>query len=66
MSYVGYFLSIATCNGILLPKLFGPTVRKKYSCDQEKLLKFEVEGREFFKIFEIIRTSYPKSESDQF
>ena len=26
-------------NGILLPKLFWPTVRKNCSCDQEKLLK---------------------------
>ena len=31
-------------NGILLPKLFLPTVRKK--CDLEKLLKFEAEGSE--------------------
>ena len=36
-------------NGILLPKLFKPTVRKKCSSDQEKLLKFEAEGREFAK-----------------
>ena len=36
-------------NGILLPKLFLPTVRKKCSSDQEKLLKFETEGREFAK-----------------
>ena len=35
---------------ILLPKLFFPTVRKKCSSDQEKLLKFEAEGREFAKI----------------
>ena len=34
-------------NGILLPKLFWPTVRKNCSTDQEKLLKFEAEGREF-------------------
>ena len=33
-------------NGILLPKLFGPTVRKKCPSDREKLLKFEAEGRE--------------------
>ena len=32
-------------NGILLPKLFWPTVRKNCSSDREKLLKFE--GREF-------------------
>ena len=35
--------------GILLPKLFLPTVRKKCSSDGEKLLKFEAEGREFSK-----------------
>ena len=35
--------------GILLPKLFWPTVRKKCSSDPEKLLKFEAEGREFAK-----------------
>ena len=34
-------------NGVLLPKLFWPTVRKKCFSDQEKLLKFEAEGREF-------------------
>ena len=34
-------------NGILFPKLFWPTVRKNCSSDQEKLLKFEAEGREF-------------------
>ena len=37
-------------NGILLPKLFWPTVRKNYSSDREKLLKFEAEGGEFAKI----------------
>ena len=36
-------------NGILLPKLFWPTVRKNCSSDQEKRLKFEAEGREFAK-----------------
>ena len=36
-------------NGILLPKLFWPTVRKNFSADREKLLKFEAEGREFAK-----------------
>ena len=34
-------------HGILLPKLFGPTVRKYCSSNREKLLKFEAEGREF-------------------
>ena len=37
-------------NGILLPKLFWPNVRKKYFSDREKLLKFEAEGREFAKL----------------
>ena len=42
-------LQILQRNGILLPILFWPTVRKKCSIDQEKLLKFEAEGREFAK-----------------
>ena len=33
--------------GILLSKLFSPTVRKDCSSDQEKLLKFKAEGQEF-------------------
>ena len=37
-------------NGILLPKLFWPTVRKNSSSDREKLLKFEAEGQEFAKL----------------
>ena len=36
-------------NGILLPRLFWPTVRKKISSDLEKLLKFEAEGQEVAK-----------------
>ena len=36
-------------NGILLPKLYRPTVRKNCSTDGEKLLKFETEGQEFAK-----------------
>ena len=35
--------------GIFLPKLFWPTVIKNCSSDQEKLLKFEAEGRELAK-----------------
>ena len=35
--------------GILLPKLFWPSMRKKCSSDREKLLKFKAEGREFAK-----------------
>ena len=40
----------------MLPKLFWPTVRKKCSSDQEKLLKFEAEGPRICKHFEISRT----------
>ena len=34
-------------NGILLPKLVRPTLRKNCYSDLEKLLKFEDECREF-------------------
>ena len=37
-------------NGILLPKLFWPTVRNNCSSDREFFLKFKAEGREFSKI----------------
>ena len=37
-------------NGILLPKLFWPTVRKNCYSGREKHLKFEAESREFSKI----------------
>jgi hypothetical protein len=40
-------------NGILLPKLFCPTVSENCSSDRAKLLKFEAEGREFAKHFKI-------------
>ena len=36
-------------SGILLPKLFWPTVRKNCSIDGETLLKFEAEGQKFAK-----------------
>ena len=42
-----FVTKVAFQNGILLPKLFWPKVRKNCSSDQEKLLKFEAEGREF-------------------
>ena len=58
-SYIGWLLnllrpltvllSIHSSNGILLPKLLWPTVRKNCSIDREKLFKFEAEGREFAK-----------------
>ena len=41
---------LASKNCILLPKNFLSTVRKNYSSDREKLLKFEAECREFAKI----------------
>ena len=47
-------------NGILFPKFFWPTVRKKISSDWEKHLKFEAEGRAICKLFEITRTIYSK------
>ena len=54
-------------NGILLPKLFWPTVRKKWTRDWEKLLKFEAEGQEFAKILRKLGTIYSNSErSEQF
>ena len=52
-------------NGILLPKLFSLTVRKKCSSDREKLLRFEAEGREFAKSFNITRTIYSNSERSE-
>ena len=39
-------------NGILLPKLFWPTVRKNCSSDR---LKFEAEGGEFAKILRSLK-----------
>ena len=42
-------LILVSNNGILLLKLFWPTVRKKCSNDLEKLLKSEAEGQEFAK-----------------
>ena len=53
-------------NGILLPKLFWPTVRKNCSSDWEKLLKFEAEDREFAKILRsLFRTIYSNSERSE-
>ena len=42
-------------NGILLSKLFWPTVRTNCSSDREKLLKFEAEGWEFAKILRLLQ-----------
>ena len=43
--------TIENGNGLLLPKLFWPTVGKKCSTDRGKLLKFEAEGLEFARSF---------------
>ena len=51
-------------NGILLPKLLWPNVRKICSSDREKLLKFEAEGQEFAKKIEITRIIYSNSENN--
>ena len=40
-------------NVILLLKLFRPIVRKKYSSDREKRLKFKAEDQEFANILEM-------------
>ena len=37
-------------NGILLTKLFWSTVRKNWSSEREKCLKFEAEGQEFVRL----------------
>ena len=53
--------------GILLPKLFWSTVRKRHSSEQEKLLKFETDCREFAKKIEITWTICSNSEkAEQF
>ena len=41
-------------NGVLLSKLFWPTVRKNCSSDREKNLKFEAEGQEFAKVLRLL------------
>ena len=49
-------------NGILLPKLFWPTVRKNCSSDRSKLLKFEAECREFAKFLRSLERFFSNSE----
>jgi hypothetical protein len=46
-------------NGILLPKLFCPTVRKNCSRDREEPMKFEAEGQEFAKILRSLEQFIP-------
>ena len=54
-------------NGILLPKLFWPTVRKRYSSDREFFLKFRAEGPEFAKCLKSLEQFFlTVSRSEQF
>ena len=53
-SFYLLFRNFSVKNGILLPKLFWPTVRKNCSNDREQFLKFEAEGREFAKFLRSI------------
>ena len=43
----------------MLPKLFWPTIRKNCFSDQEKLLKFEAEGRELAKFLRWLEQFVP-------
>ena len=52
-------------NGILLPQLFWPTVRKNCSSDREKLLKFRDWRPRICKIFEITWTIHSNSERSE-
>ena len=51
-------------NGILLPKLFWPTMRKKSSNDLENFWNSRLKAKNL-QIFEITRTIYSNSESSQ-
>ena len=42
-------------NGVLLPKLFWPIVRKKCLRGRKKLLKFEAEGQGFAKFIQTVK-----------
>ena len=58
-----YYYFFQIYNGILLPKLFWPTVRKNCSSDWEKKLKLEAEGWEFAKFLRSLpRTIYSNSD----
>ena len=58
ISYNFYFLVLRIWNGILFPKLFWPSVRKKCSSDREKPSKFKAEGREYGIYYAISKTIY--------
>ena len=55
--------------GILLPKLFWPTVWEKCSSNREKILKFETECRKFAKLLrsleQFIQTVHCSEMSDK-
>ena len=64
---IGAPMAVSLNHGILLSKLFWPTVRKKCSKGREKLLKIRGWRPRICKIFQIIRTTYSNSEmSEQF
>ena len=46
--------------GILFPKLFWPSVRKKCSSEWEKLLKFKAEDQEFANFLRLLEQSIRK------
>ena len=49
-TYISNHYKKYVTNGILLPKLFRPTVRKNCSSDREKTFEIQAEGQEFAKI----------------
>ena len=52
-------------NGILLPKLFWPTVRKNCSSDWEFFFKFEAEGWEFAKFLRTLDQFIPTAKGQK-
>jgi hypothetical protein len=68
MYWIWLVFSVQTAmNGILLPKLFWPTVRKKCSSNRERTLEIRGWRPRICKTFEITRTIYSNSErSEQF
>ena len=69
LSHLRWYLTLretGNSNGILLPKLFRPTVRKNCSSDRKNFWNSRLKAKNL-KIFEITRTIYSNSErSEQF
>ena len=53
-------------NGILLPKLFWPTVKKNVLVSDKKFLKFDAESREFSKILSSLEQFIQTESSEHF